>query len=436
MSAHSIASSPRPLDASIEPEADDPRAPATNETSQPDPSHPGLDQPAAHGGDAPGADPSGSPDDQELRESILKEFRSWDQGPDLQLDARLSTPQPAAPPANTGAPRADGEGKLQRVFDLAVASNNPGVDGGSEVPFSLANAGASIAKAHNSSQVPGAASQTLGTIPGVLSGLGDAADLVSQAKRLPGVWRERMGQDSSAAERRAAGDRLKSGAYQAGTDVTDLGQQTTGIASSLAQNAGAAAHLAQAAPILGAVVSGAVAGRATYRSSEAFSRRHELEATLREIPAGAEHDSVRNAAQYAADQMGKRGRRQRIGAAGAVVSTAGAGLAAAGAFGAGIGAVPGAAVAAAGASVSAGLTGYKALHYVQKKRGGTRGQERMEHAGNLWNAMNRTGEDSNGGQSVKAHAEKVVRNLGLDPEHLGRDEQRGRAEIAEALKSW
>jgi hypothetical protein len=215
-----------------------------------------------------------------------------------------------------------------------------------------------------------------------MSGASLVGDFVGGAvavSNIYGATQDLLSENEDYAKRRQAWATVKSSGADLASQVVDVSSQ--GI--SIAANAGAA-HLALAAPVVGGVVSGFVAGRAV-RSAW---RANKYEQGFKEL---ADNESdLQETAVFAQKQMRNRKRRQLIGAAGAALGVGGTI-----ALGVGVGIAAAATLATpigwgllgASAVVALGLGAHKAYRYLKKRRNGTLGADRKQHAEAIVDAM-------------------------------------------------
>jgi hypothetical protein len=234
-------------------------------------------------------------------------------------------------------------------------------------------------------------------------------------------------QDRSAeeAERRSEAKRLVVNSAQ---NLGDLGANQ--VPSAISNIATATGHAA--APVLGTVAAGAgaginaaVAGRSWWRGLRAWWHERKLnkldKTTLTpDMAAAAEHHE---------QQLGKRKRRNVVGAIGATAGAVGGGLLLAGLLGATALTPVGWGLAAAGGLVAAGLGAYKLGRWAYKKYKGI-GSERDHHAQKLHEAI----ENNNPGDTEYDSAVRVLGARGITPDQVRGKE--GRAFLKRKAESW
>jgi hypothetical protein len=322
------------------------------------------------------------------------------------------------------------KGALKSAAEF-VGTNTPGIDAGSGAGVNEAgNVASAVGSWPNGPTVPTAVSQDLTFASSALGGAADLYQLGKGLKQTPQAYRTMNDPNATRAAQYEAEQKFKSGLIDHGTQLVDAASQATNIAGTVVGGT-----VAQAAPFLGAFVSAGVTGQAGKRAWEAKSQRDALDKTLGSLNDTSlpEYSKLRDSAVYARGQMQKRFERQTAGAVGAAASTVGGGLVggsllagpAAPALAAG-----GAVGMAAGSTVAGGLTAVKVVHNLQKRATDQLGVDRTYHADNLMNLL------GNQDPTTRQFAEQIVGNIGLNPDDLRSDPEKGKKLLQDQLSSW
>lgn len=350
-------------------------------------------------------------------------------------------PPPPPPPGPLGniqgpplpGPGANGRGPITRQNWLDfVTANTPGpitgVSGGISAAASVLNP----PTPPNSNVPPGFANsryvQGLAPVSTAMTGIGAATNIATGAADLTGLASDvynigamgpgnfgrgllanlpgHVDQSATQAENRSASKRL---ALSAVTNAADLGANQ--VPSAINNIATLTGHAAPA--VLGTVASSAsmginalVAARSGYRGYRAGTHEGNLNALRGLTP------NMQAVADHQAAQMNKRKKRSWLGALGATMGAVGGGLLLGGLLGASMLTPIGWGLAAAGGLVAAGLGAHKLYRWWQKRKAGTLGQARDQHATSLYNAA------TNAAHPDHASATRILTARGITPRQL------------------
>ncbi len=266
-------------------------------------------------------------------------------------------------------------GTIRDVGVNLITAHSPGIYTG---PVSAVGEASTVLnfldKAHKISKSVEARNVNMGFAPSASGLAGDALGGILAVKTIAENVKGCRSDDY--VDRRVARAAVKTGLADLGSQVVDAGSQVSSIIGNTSLPVATTAS--NIAPFLAAPVNLAVGVRAT----RSWWRARNYQSSFETI-ANEKDPSLREEAQFAADQMRKRKWRQGIGAVGAALGTAGAislgvGVVVAGA--ATLATPIGWGLAGAGAAVALGLGAYKAYRYIKKRRAGELGKDRRNRA--------------------------------------------------------